>query len=315
MMDTVGLIYQLIPKVMKDIGAVAKSRRNEQQKYAFRGIEDFYQASHPAFIEHGIFCTPKVLEREEYRWERTNDQGRSSTWIHVAIKVQHRFFASDGSFVDVETWGEGIDNSDKATNKAMSGAMKYALIELFQVPTQDVEDADRTTPEIGRSNVTQHMSFKKPSSAPPDRPADATRERADGVVASEGADKPLPLTNEAAAAQLKEMLINARDSTAKAIGLPDIASVGETVAGVTNAPAVAVEYITQGQAANLHKEFRATVKKDNLGEYLRSYQHFYQFLAKNNYVKPNGEPSAGMIPAKQWFPVKTAALEYAKTCK
>ncbi len=144
-----GQIYQLIPKVMKDIGAISKDRRNEQQKYAFRGIEDFYQAAHPAMIQHGIFCAPKTLTREAYRFEKTNDQGRATTWIHVALEVEHRFFAGDGSSVSVTTWGEGLDNSDKATNKAMSGAMKYALIELFCVPTKDVEDSDRESPETG----------------------------------------------------------------------------------------------------------------------------------------------------------------------
>ncbi len=142
-------IYTQISKVMADIGSIGKNRRNEQQRYAFRGIEDFYQAAHPAMITHGVFCAPEVMDREVYRFEKTNDQGKVTTWLHVALKVRHRFFASDGSFVDVTTCGEGLDNSDKATNKAMSGAMKYALIELFCVPTEDVEDADRTTPETG----------------------------------------------------------------------------------------------------------------------------------------------------------------------
>lgn len=147
--EKAGDIFRLIPLVMNDIGAVSKDRKNEQQKYAFRGIEDFYQAAHPAMIKHGIFCAPKVLSREAYRFEKTNDQGRVTTWLHVALEVEHRFYAGDGSFVPVTTWGEGLDNSDKATNKAMSGAMKYALIELFCVPTKDVEDADRESPETG----------------------------------------------------------------------------------------------------------------------------------------------------------------------
>ncbi len=142
-------IYQLIPKVMKEIGAVSKDRRNEQQKYAFRGIEDMYAAAQPAYIAHGIFCAPTVKQRQEYRFEKTNDQGRVTAWLHVALEVEHKFYGPDGSFVPVTTWGEGLDNSDKATNKAMSGAMKYAVIELFCVPTKDVEDADRDSHEQG----------------------------------------------------------------------------------------------------------------------------------------------------------------------
>jgi hypothetical protein len=142
-------IFELIPKVMADIGAVAKTRKNEQQKYMFRGIEDLYQAAHPAMVKHGVFCAPQVMERTEYRYEKTNEYGKTSTWLHVALKICHSFCAPDGSNVQVITMGEGLDNSDKASNKAMSAAMKYALIELFCVPTADVEDSDRTTPEQG----------------------------------------------------------------------------------------------------------------------------------------------------------------------
>ncbi len=144
-----GQIYELIPKVMGDIGAVGKNRKNEQQKYAFRGIEDMYLAAHPAFVKHGVFCAPEVVERTEYRFEKVNDYGKTTTWVHVMLKVVHRFYAPDGSFVSVTTIGEGLDNSDKASNKAMSGAVKYALITLFSVPTEDIEDSDRATLEAG----------------------------------------------------------------------------------------------------------------------------------------------------------------------
>jgi hypothetical protein len=142
-------IFELIPKVMADIGAVAKTQKNETQKYMFRGIDAFYQAAHPAMVKHGVFCAPEVIERTEYRFEKINDYGKTTTWVHVAMKIIHRFYAPDGSFVDVTTVGEGLDNSDKASSKCMSAAMKYAFIELFCVPTADIEESDRTTPEAG----------------------------------------------------------------------------------------------------------------------------------------------------------------------
>lgn len=169
-----GEIFKLIPKVMKEIGSISKDRKNEQQKYSFRGIEDFYQAAHPAMINHGIFCAPKVLSRDVYRFEKTNDMGKVTIWLHVALEVEHRFYAGDGSFVPVTTWGEGLDNSDKATNKAMSGAMKYALIELFCVPTKDVEDSDRDSPEAGKARVKMgektQAAPQEPVTLPPPLP-------------------------------------------------------------------------------------------------------------------------------------------------
>lgn len=148
-----GLIYKQIPLIMAEIGSVAKLHKNETQKYAFRSIEDLYLAAQPAMAKHGVFCAPQAVERVEYRFERTNDYGKTTTWVHVALKVVHRFYATDGSFVEVTTWGEGLDNSDKSSYKCLSGAMKYALIELFCVPTEDIADADRTTPEAGVKRV------------------------------------------------------------------------------------------------------------------------------------------------------------------
>ena len=156
-------VYTLIPLVMADIGAVSKDRRNEQQKYAFRGIEDFYKAAHPAFVKHGVFCVPEVVEHTFSEFEKPGYEGKTTIWRHVTIKVRHRFYGPQGDFVDVVTVGEGLDNSDKATNKAMSGAMKYALIELFSVPTEDVEDSDRTTPE---RPAVKPRTFTKPAEAP-----------------------------------------------------------------------------------------------------------------------------------------------------
>lgn len=138
-------IFSLIPKVMAEIGAVGKDRKNEQQGYKFRGIEDFYNAAHPALVKHGVFCCPQVMECTSQ--DRVSANGKPA--IRVTMRVSHKFYGPDGSSVDVITCGEGIDSSDKATNKAMSAAMKYALIELFSVPTQDVEDGDRDNPEAG----------------------------------------------------------------------------------------------------------------------------------------------------------------------
>jgi hypothetical protein len=143
-----GLIFGLIPKIMKDVGAIGKDRKNEQQGYKFRGIEDMYNAIHPALITHGVFCAPNVTKSTST--DRITAAGKPS--IRVELEVCHRFYASDGSFVDVTTVGEGIDSSDKASNKAMSAAMKYAYIELLAIPTADMSDGDRDDPDAGHKN-------------------------------------------------------------------------------------------------------------------------------------------------------------------
>jgi hypothetical protein len=143
--EKIPLIYKKMTEVMANIGAVGKDRKNELQGYKFRGIEDIYNAAHPALIKAGVFCVPQVIEYESS--DRITKNGGTS--IRVVMKVCHRFFAEDGSYVDAITVGEGMDTSDKASNKAMSAAMKYAFVESLSLPFAEVDDGDKDHPEAG----------------------------------------------------------------------------------------------------------------------------------------------------------------------
>lgn len=135
-------IFLKIPQIMADLEPIAKDRTNQHQGYAFRGIEDMYNAVHPVMTKHQVFCAPQVMSSTSDTFTSKN----GTTSYRVQVRVNHKFYADDGSFIEVIMDGEGIDTSDKATNKAISSAMKYAFIELYSIPTVDVEDGDRTTP-------------------------------------------------------------------------------------------------------------------------------------------------------------------------
>lgn len=140
-------IFSLIPKIMEEVGAIGKAGKNEAQKYNFRGIDQMYNAIQPALIKHGVFCVPQVIETNCTEGETKSGANN----YHVLMRVNHRFYADDGSFIEVITAGEGLDTSDKASNKAMSAAMKYAFVELLSLPTEDLADSDKESPEAGRS--------------------------------------------------------------------------------------------------------------------------------------------------------------------
>ena len=116
-------IYQSIIAVMEDVGAIGKDKKNQTQGFMYRGIDDVMNALNPAFIKNKIFTVPQVLE--QHREERTTAKG--GLLIYSICKVKYTFYAEDGSSVEVVTIGEGMDSGDKATNKAMAIALKYAL--------------------------------------------------------------------------------------------------------------------------------------------------------------------------------------------
>jgi hypothetical protein len=118
-------------------------------------------ALHPALTKHGVFMAPRCVSEQHELKEVTRGSGKAGIDKHVTILMEYDFFAEDGSKVTVGPIpAEGLDSGDKATNKALSAALKYALIQTFSVPTEDMAEADLESPEIGRrsSNSTQAIS-------------------------------------------------------------------------------------------------------------------------------------------------------------
>lgn len=128
-------IYGLIGKAMQKIGAIGKDSRNVQQGFMYRGIDAVYNALNPVMAELGLFICPEILEQR--REERTTKNGTALTYSILTIK--YTIYAPDGSSVSCTVVGEGMDSGDKASNKAMSVAMKYAMFQLFFIPTEAVD--------------------------------------------------------------------------------------------------------------------------------------------------------------------------------
>ena len=62
----------------------------------------------------------------------------------------YRFVATDGSQVSCVVEGEGMDSGDKASNKAMAVAHKYALLQVLMIPTEEQKDPDAEVHELGQ---------------------------------------------------------------------------------------------------------------------------------------------------------------------
>ena len=115
-------IYTAVNKVMKEIGAIGKTSKNTQQGFMFRGIDAVMNGIQPALVNNGIFIVPEILEQT--REERQTKSGNNL--IYSVCKIKYTFYAQDGSSIEAVVIGEGMDSGDKATNKAMSIAFKYA---------------------------------------------------------------------------------------------------------------------------------------------------------------------------------------------
>ena len=164
-------VYKAINAVQKALArtGIAKDRTNTQGAgYKFRGIDDVYNAISPLMAEHGLCILPRMITR--VCEERQSKSG--GALFYVTIEAEFDFVASeDGSKHTVRTFGEAMDSGDKATNKAMSAAYKYAAFQAFAIPTEADNDADSSTHQVEpvdrtyvmkcRTKIQEHLSAER----------------------------------------------------------------------------------------------------------------------------------------------------------
>lgn len=142
-MTQVLLIYKQMAAILADTTAIGKNRKNEQQKFMFRGIDDVMNELHSSFAAHKVFLTTEVLDIVHGESGKT---ASGNTMHHLFQKIKFTFHAEDGSSVSSVVWGEAKDTGDKASNKCMSIALKYCLLQAFLIPTEDMAEPDAETP-------------------------------------------------------------------------------------------------------------------------------------------------------------------------
>jgi hypothetical protein len=142
-----SLIFEKMAAIQKEIEAIGKNRQNVTQKFKFRGIDDVYNALHPLLSKHEVFTTSTIIS--SLREQKVTNNG--GTLIYSIIDVRFTFWATDGSNVSTEAKGEGMDSGDKASNKAMAVAHKYALTQTFTIPYEGMVDPDAESHELANA--------------------------------------------------------------------------------------------------------------------------------------------------------------------
>lgn len=135
-------IHGAMAAILAAIEPIAKTQRNQQQGFNFRGIDQVLDALHPVLAKHRVVVLPEVLEHRQSEYKTA----KGTVMTRAVLLVAHHFISGeDGSSVRCVAAGEGSDSGDKATPKAMAVAYKYALFLTFCIPTG--VDPDRDAPE------------------------------------------------------------------------------------------------------------------------------------------------------------------------
>ena len=158
-MENTPLIFKKIIEVMADINAIGKDRRNQTQNFQYRGIDDVMNELHSVLAKCGVFVVPQVLDEA-----RTTGKTKSGgDMFYTRLKIKFTFYAEDGSFIESVVIGEAMDTGDKASNKALSVGLKYALLQVFCIPTEDEKDPDAQSPERQAGSMKPAPAKKAPA--------------------------------------------------------------------------------------------------------------------------------------------------------
>ena len=143
-------IYQKMLLATAQIEKVAKNLRVEMGRGSYKAVSeaDVLAAVKPIEIEHGIYSFPvarNVIETatlttsKEYNGNKTE-----SNQLFMRLETVYRFVNTEkpDEFIDITTYGDGIDSGDKAPGKAMTYADKYALLKAYKIETGDDPDKE-----------------------------------------------------------------------------------------------------------------------------------------------------------------------------
>lgn len=149
-------IYQRMSAVTNKINRVAKNLSVDAGKSSYKAVgeADVLEAVKPAEVEFGIYSYPverEIVESGVITSESTrNGQTFQRQQQFMRVRVVYRFVNIDKpeEFVEVATYGDGLDSGDKAPGKAMTYADKYALLKAYKITTGDDPDQKASEPLV-----------------------------------------------------------------------------------------------------------------------------------------------------------------------
>jgi len=142
-------LRQKLAEVRRRIGYIQKRGFNERNNYSYVTAADLAGAVGDILAELGVVIVPR-LESISYE---PNQPGRSEVARAAQVVMAYTFTDVDtGEEITTKVAGQGLDAGDKAPYKAMTGALKYALLQSFLLATGDDPEEERISHTSGNGS-------------------------------------------------------------------------------------------------------------------------------------------------------------------
>ena len=150
-------IYEKMSLITEEMGVVEKNlkvqvtKSNSYQAVSERDILDTVKPLEKKYrvysfpVDRNVIDNDILVKEVEY-----NGAVTKTNTLYMRLEITYRFINIDNpeEFIDIKTYGDGLDTGDKAPGKAMTYGDKYALMKAYKISTGDDPDKD-PSPEQG----------------------------------------------------------------------------------------------------------------------------------------------------------------------
>lgn len=145
-------IFQRMSAISDKISKVAKNLTVGVGKSAYKAVgeSDVLSAVKPIEREYGVYSYPvsrKIIDTNVLTTTSEYDgKVTEKNQLFMRIETVYRFVNMDNTaeYIDITTYGDGVDSQDKACGKAMTYADKYALLKAYKIETGDDPDQNKS---------------------------------------------------------------------------------------------------------------------------------------------------------------------------
>lgn len=156
-------IFQKIQSVANEIKNIEKKLVVGEGKNAYNAVgdQDVTLAVKEAESKHGIVSIPFKQELVKSEILRVANKGIETIKYVDIVKMTTRIYNIDNpsEYIDIETFGRGLDSGDKGFGKASTYARKYALLNAYKIATSEDPDTEKSKEEKSETPLSEKRAI------------------------------------------------------------------------------------------------------------------------------------------------------------
>ena len=156
-------IFQKIQSVANEIKNIEKKLVVGEGKNAYNAVgdQDVTLAVKEAESKHGIVSIPFKQELVKSEILRVANKGIETIKYVDIVKMTTRIYNIDNpsEYIDIETFGRGLDSGDKGFGKASTYARKYALLNAYKIATGEDPDTEKSKEEKSETPLSEKRAI------------------------------------------------------------------------------------------------------------------------------------------------------------